>query len=77
MEAEMRGFLKALRNTLRELLRREPRLRFGAGDADWIPPVLSPTHWSSGHYLGRSYRDSIWYFERHFERRRSPGSGDW
>ncbi len=73
----MRGLLKRLRNALSDLVRREPGMRFGGGNTDWIPPVLSPLHWSSGHYLGRSYRDSTWYFERNFERRRSPGSGDW
>jgi hypothetical protein len=60
----MGGVLTGLKNTMRDLVRREPRMRFGGGDTDWIPPVLSPTHWSSGHFLGRSYRDSTWYFER-------------
>jgi len=60
----MDGLLKRLRNAMREFVRREPRLRFGGGNTDWMPPVVSPMPWPGGSFLGRSYRDSTWYFER-------------
>ena len=60
----MQELLKRLRNAMRDLVRREPRMQFGGGDTDWMTPVLGPTHWSDGFFLGRSYRDSTWYFER-------------
>ncbi|HVM86066.1 MAG TPA: hypothetical protein VMW18_19380 [Candidatus Binatia bacterium] len=60
----MQDLFKRLRDAMRDLVRREPRMRFGGGNADWIAPVLGPGPLSATHYLGRCYRDSTWYFER-------------
>jgi len=60
----MHGLLKRLQEVMRDLVRRESRMRFGGGNTDWIPPVLGPVHWPSAHFLDRSYRDCTWYFER-------------
>jgi hypothetical protein len=72
----MKTLIEVCRKTIRNLVRREPGIRFGGEDADLLPAIL-PGHWYSAYQIGRHYRDSLWYFERHFEHRASERRGDW
>ena len=72
----MKTLLQALRNMIRNLVRREPGIHFGSEDADSLPAIL-PAHWYGAYQLGTAYRDSTWYFDRHFERRVPEAHGDW
>ena len=72
----MKTLIDALRNMVRNLVRREPGIRFGGADTDLLPAIL-PGHWFSAYQLGNHHRDSLWYFERHFEHRAPDRRGDW
>jgi len=71
MGARLRSFW----NIIRLWLRVDPGVQFG--DAEASMPAVLRGDWQGIYRLALSCRGSIWYFERHFERRRSPGSGDW
>ncbi|HVM86067.1 MAG TPA: hypothetical protein VMW18_19385 [Candidatus Binatia bacterium] len=66
--------LQSLCRFIRRCLRPDPGVRLG--DAEPEMPVLLPGHWHGIYRLALSGRGSIWYFERHFERRSMPGCGD-
>ena len=44
--------------------RRQPVMRFGGRDVDWLPPVVGPQDWSSGLLASMADKDSAWYFDR-------------
>jgi hypothetical protein len=67
--------LQSFWKLIRLRLRPDPGIHFG--DAEAGLPAILPGYWRSIYWLALASRCSIWYFERNFERRRRPGTGDW
>jgi len=63
--------------SLWSLIRLRPDSAVQFGDAEANVPAIPTGHRQGIYWLALSCRGSIWYFERRFERRRSPWSGDW
>ena len=66
--------LPSLCRFIRRCLRTDPGVQLGDAEPDM--PVPLPGHWQGIDRLALTCRGSIWYFERHFERRRPPGRGE-
>jgi hypothetical protein len=59
------GLFGRLRTGFRELLAREPAMRFGGDRSqDWLPPMLGSSDWSHGIMESMADRSTAWYFDR-------------
>ena len=59
------GLFERLRTSFRDLLGREPAMRFGGNSGpDWLPPMLGSSDWSHGLMEGMADRSAAWYFDR-------------
>ena len=67
--------LRPLLTLIRRCLRPDAGVQFG--DTEITMPAILPGHLHGIIGLALARRGLIWYFERNFERRRLPRSGDW